>query len=124
MTTSQQIRIITTTITRDAPSVITSPDDVKRLYWAANPNGRWFDAETMKWWSTRLMSAVFSDGHNGAYFVTSERTWESHTERAYTLRHIDRDGQIATVGDLGIYTYRAQAVKDAREAARKAASRD
>jgi hypothetical protein len=115
MTSTQaSTRTITSVVTRTAPTVIRSLEDVRALYRAAQPDGHWFDADTMRAFGTRLMSQVFADGQGGAYFCTSEPyAWTG--PRVYTVRHINAAGEVTTVGgELGTYATRDKALREAR----------
>lgn len=74
--------------------------------------GHWFDADTMRFFETRLSFRVYATPY-GTYFVSSELMpgWES---RRYSLRFCALDGRIWTVGEFGEYPNRAAAHKAAR----------
>jgi|SRR6187402_1895917 len=85
---------------------ITDINDIKDAH--ARFGGNWFSKDTMRYWGTRVHSAVYG----GTYFVSSEGDFD-HV-RVYTVRRIDSDGSISTVGDFGAYATSRQAHKAAK----------
>ena len=81
--------------------------------------GYWFDPDTMRFFSTRVMSRVFPVP-GGALFVTSDRhpAGMGRWIRRYSVRRADGTGQISTVGDFGGYPTRAQALRAVQNLAR------
>lgn len=67
-----------------------------------------FDVPTMRFFKSRLQCGVY--GSNGQYFITSERSPSG--VRAFTIRMVEEDGHVSTVGDFHSYSTlaRAQAV--------------
>ena len=63
-----------------------------------------FSPSSMRFFSSRVHSEVYS----GCYFVTSEKfDWKS--PRLYTVRKIESDGSITTIGDFQGYETRSKA---------------
>lgn len=71
-------------------------------------NGHFFDADTMRFFNSRI-GAVDVKGDDW-YFVTSERCdWGSGSPRMFSVRKMDIDGEIETVGEFNSLTrYRAE----------------
>jgi len=90
---------------------ITDINDIKDAH--SRSGGNWFSASTMKYWNTRVHSAIYG----GTYFVSSDADYSS--ARVYTVRRIDSDGSISTVGDFGAYATSKQAHKAAKALADK-----
>lgn len=61
----------------------------------------WFSPATMRFFSSRVQSAIYPTQHGGAYFVSSERGPDNI--RKYTVRLARPDGSIDTVGSMGDY---------------------
>lgn len=76
----------------------------------ANHTGYFFASNAV--WNSHADRAVYPDNHGGAYFVTSE-SMDIDDPRLYTVRYIDAEGDIRTVGEFMGYG----TVQDAREAA-------
>ena len=83
-------------------------DEVKRRAEKGSPH--FFDADTMKFFASRLSELMWSEGEpsdyqtEDIYFITSEKD-TGHIEhagstRAFTVRKIDADGEIDKVGDF------------------------
>ena len=62
-----------------------------------------FDQSTLRFFSSRVLSNIYG----GRYFVTSERG--PGMARAYTLRRVNDNGSIATVGEFQSYATARQA---------------
>lgn len=86
----------------------------------------WFDPETMEFFGTSVDNVVYG----GRYFVTEDNppSWQHFAETAefpypilprYTVRRVNDDATIGTVGEFRQYYTRTSA----HEAARKAAER-
>jgi hypothetical protein len=92
-----------------APRAWRNVDEIRRAH-----DGHWFDADTMRFFSTRLGSDVIG----GRYFITSERNETPgypSGPRRYTIREAFADASIDTVGDFQEYATRKQAERAARE---------
>lgn len=57
-----------------------------------------FDADTLRFFSSRIGGQLFG----GRYFITSER-YDQTTPRRYTVRLVNPDGSIDTVGEFQQY---------------------
>jgi len=68
--------------------------------------GHWFSADTMRFFGSRVLPTVYG----GRYFITSEDNFQ-RTEKLYTVRQAQPNGDIDTVGDFQAYATRAEAVK-------------
>lgn len=77
--------------------------------------GHFFDKEAMKFFGSK----VYDEVYGGRYFLTSERdsgelaAWNG--QRRYTVRGIDDNGNIFTVGEFGEYDTLDKARKAAKE---------
>ena len=76
----------------------------------------WFDADSMRFFKSRVSSAAYADGKGGAYFVSGERGPSG--PRAYSVRHYDpqRCG-IETIGEFQGYRTKRQAENAAKDLA-------
>lgn len=68
----------------------------------------WFSQDSMRFFNSRVFECVYG----GRYFVSSERC--GRHRRKYTVRMVDDDGLIHTVGDFQQYATRKQAHAAAR----------
>ena len=77
----------------------------------------WFDADTMKFWGTRIESGVWTSADGSvAYFVTSDEQFD-HT-RGFTIRRYDvAANEIHTEGELATWTDLHEAKLHAKHAA-------
>lgn len=72
-------------------------DQIKRRH-----EGRWFDAESMRFFRTRILSDIVLDRmRERTLFLTSEPyVWDG--PRVYTVRAADwATGKVSTVGEMG-----------------------
>lgn len=67
--------------------------DVKRANRAAG--GHWFSPDTLRFFRGRIESELMA----GRYFVSSEQ-FDDGSPRLFTVREVDADGDISTVGDF------------------------
>lgn len=74
------------------------------------PGRHWFDADSIRFFRTRLPKYAFPCGH-GVYFVTSEQC--GHFRRGYSVRKFWQ-GRIQTVGEFNSYPSRKSAVRAMR----------
>lgn len=75
----------------------------------------WFDPDTMRFFGTRVHSAVYQ-GPGGIFFVTQDKAFDD--SRAYTVREFDPDrASIDTTGELCGHKTRKEAHDAAKEAA-------
>ena len=91
---------------------------IKMAYGNLRPGGHFFDRDTMRFFKSRigevwLVGDVF-------LFVTSEVP--PHGGRAYSVRQMNRDGNISTVGEFCKMT-RSAAIKRLRETVKANAER-
>ena len=76
---------------------------------------QWFAPFNMRYFSCRVHHAVYG----GCYFVTSEQyNWKA--PRLYTVRKVNQDGRIETIGDFQGYDTRQKA----HNAAKRYATRE
>jgi hypothetical protein len=97
----------------------TSIRRVRELYKFLNPDGHWFDADTIRFFASQFYGAYQGDGSPLVYFVSSECGPEvGDTRHFYTVRSFDTvHGCIRTVGDFQAYASEPAADEVAREAA-------
>ena len=90
-------------------------DDIKQC--AQICKSHFFDADTMRFFNSRVGETAYQDGRGGAYFTTSEKG--PNNVRAYSVRHYDpaRCG-VETVGKFQAYKTAAQAQGAAQRAAK------
>lgn len=80
----------------------------------AEANHHFFDAGTMRWWNSRVLSEVY-EGAGGVFFVTSERCDLDPTRqlpRVYTVRRFiplagNGEPTVTTVEPFGVLKKRA-----------------
>lgn len=66
----------------------------------------WFDRDTMRFFNSRISDCLYS----GRLFVSSERMrYESSTPRRYTVRFVDTDAGIETLGEFDEFATSRQA---------------
>lgn len=80
-----------------------------RMYMLENYNRKFryhfFDSSTMRWFNSRIQTIP---PYRGRVFVTSEKfSWDS--PRKYSVREIQPDGSIQTIGGFGAFTSRQSA---------------
>lgn len=102
---------------------VTSIDSVKAHYCPA-PGRHWFDADTLRFFRSRLPQQVYRDGTYAqpgrfAYFVTSEkyanRFSGTNLPRKWSVRRYDYDERdISTIGEFQEYSSRNGADARAR----------
>lgn len=61
--------------------------------------GHFFDKDTMRFFRSKVYDG-FKRTADGVVFITSERDVMGGEPRAYTLRLLDADGDVSTVGDF------------------------
>lgn len=83
----------------------------------------WFDADTLRFFASRISHNLYRTPDGGALFVSSEqyRSSRGSAPRRYTLRRILRNGHVETVGEFQQYASGSGAHK---AAARTAATMD
>ena len=109
------------------PHPINTVEDMRDT--AERAGSFFFSPDTMRFFSSRIMSDIFPTGLERGYFVTSERdtagaAWDG--VRRYSVRRYNvtrrADGaarfDVDTVGELGEHATRAAALRSARDAAR------
>jgi hypothetical protein len=79
-------------------------DEIRRAH-----DGHWFDADTMRFFRTRLGDIVIG----GRYFISSEAS-DYNAPRLYSIREAFADASIDTVGEFQAYRTRREAEKVAR----------
>ena len=80
--------------------------------------GHFFDRDAMRFFNSKIYPNVYA-GAEHWFFVTSER-FDDNTPRLYTVRSIDRAGDIRTVGEFQEYP----TLDAARAAARQLAKNE
>jgi hypothetical protein len=87
---------------------------------AAN-GGHWFDADTLRFFRSRLPTGCVGRVDNTAWFVTSEAGPFGRGPRAYTVRRADVvTGHVDTDGAFRGYATRGAAMSAARASVRQA----
>lgn len=71
-------------------------DEVKAANEAAGHN--WFSKDTMRFFNSRVCGGLVG----GRYFVTSEK-YDYDSPRLYTVREVNADGTVDTVGEFQGY---------------------
>lgn len=81
----------------------------------ARHRGHWFSPDTMRFFRSRVGGYGFGAGE-AVYFVSSEQfTSRDYTApRKYTVRVLDADGRVDTVGEFQAYASRSGAMAKAR----------
>jgi hypothetical protein len=80
--------------------------EVREFYARNQPDGHWFDADSMRFFKTKLPEIAY-ESDAGIHFITSEVNPSG--VKAYTVRRQLPDGQINTVGEFHSYKTRAAA---------------
>lgn len=98
-------------------------DEVKRR--AEKHGSHFFDKDTMRFFSSRVSELMWVDGDrkdyetNPIYFITSEQDRgpykHSGSTRAFSVRKIDEDGDIDTIGEFQGYSTLNEARKAIKE---------
>lgn len=83
-------------------------------YQTAKPEGHWFDADTMKFFKTKLPLEAY-ETDNGRFFITRETDPSGKT--AYSVREQDHTGDIKTVYDFHSFATKASAMAALKEVA-------
>jgi len=89
---------------------------VIKRYYAARPDGHWFDRDTKRFFGCRLPKVAFQAADGRRFFVTSEHNFD-RTARLYTVRCQGIDGDMDTIGEFQGYSDRSVAVKEAKRLA-------
>ena len=71
-----------------------------------------FDGKTLGFFGSRIGRTLYG----GRYFVTSEDNWDK-TARGWTVREVDWDGRIGTVGGFLAYSSHKEARAEAKRLA-------
>jgi hypothetical protein len=82
-------------------------DRVRARYHASNPDGHWFDKETLRFFGSKLPATAF-DTPAGILFISSELDFD-RARRYYNVRQLTDDGDIKTIGRFNDYRTRAEA---------------
>lgn len=83
-----------------------SIERLKALYTQANPDGHWFDKDTMRWFRCRLPKLAYRV-KGGWAFVTSEQNHSMCGQsypRLYSLRTMSDQGEMDTIGAFNSMT--------------------
>lgn len=76
--------------------------------------GFFFSRDTMRFFGSKIESGLYA----GKYFITSEWSNFTRTERKYSVREVTGDAGIMTVGGYGSFRTKDAARDAARELAR------
>ncbi len=82
---------------------------IKAQYLERNPQGHWFEPSTMRFFHTRLPRTGYMSGSGLFFFVTSESQGYGHPRR-YSIRCMELNGAIRTIGDFHSYPNQATAL--------------
>jgi hypothetical protein len=86
--------------------------EIEKLY-SPGIGRHWFDADTMRFFRSRLADFGYQSGDGHIYFVTSEKG--PHMKRAYTVRCLTGPkGNINTVGEFQSFGASGTATKYAK----------
>lgn len=98
-------------------SKIYSIEDLEAHHYAKK-NGTWFDVPEMRYFKSRLSSALFY-GTDTIFFISSER-FDDNTPRAYSVRsYRPATGEIDTVGEFQGFPTLSRAKAEATREANK-----
>ena len=96
----------------------TTPEEEYRI---RNPDGHWFDSDTLRFFRSRIDQHAYGPGLKKLYFVSSEKnTGFCDHPRLYTVRVIDEKGDISDIGGFQAY----KSLSGATSAMRRAAKAD
>ena len=71
-------------------------------YEKLQPNGHWFDKDTLRFFKSRFFGYGYSK-NNDIFFISSEKCLDN--SRLYTIRRLNRNkGNISNVGEFQAYT--------------------
>ena len=87
--------------------------DVREFYHRNNPDGHWFDPDTLRFFGSRLPSVAY-ETTAGLLFISSELDFD-RVRRYYNVRRQKVNGDIETVGKFNDYRTRAEALNAIRE---------
>lgn len=73
--------------------------------------GRWFAPSAMRFFNCRLLRTTYP----GNIFITSELLAKAATPRRYTVRQLEEDGDIETLGDFQQFATALQAQRFIRK---------
>lgn len=88
-----------------------SMGEVKEFYARNNPDGHWFDKDSMRFFKTKLPRNAYQ-GNGGVTFITQETNPSDETR--YTIRRQKHNGAIETVGEFHSYRTREAAMEAMR----------
>jgi len=113
-----QMQTAVQTLARAAPVVVMPMQDVKRR--VAATGSHWFEPATMRFFDSRVARTAYVHADGRAFFVSSEQ-FRGYTvpdgARRYSVRVVDVDGDIGTVGKFQAFATRSAAVRVARRLA-------
>jgi len=70
----------------------------------------WFEKQTMSFFGSKIESSLLK----GGYFITSEKNFDG-TKRLYTIRKVNEDFSINTIGSFQQFTTKQLAIKYLKE---------
>ena len=73
-------------------------------YQNRNPEGHFFDPQTMRFFQSRIQHSTTETHDRDIYFITSERCGYGDNPRLYTPRRLKADGNIDTIGEFNTLT--------------------
>ena len=73
--------------------------EIKAAAKSSRYSQQWFSLDTMQFFGTKIETGVVKD----CYFVTSDSIESDVFTRRFTVRHVDDDGNVSTVGEFRQY---------------------
>lgn len=86
-------------------TLLPNTDDIVKLNQVVGSH--FFDSDTMRFFSSRVLSVCYPVRDGSTVFITSERRGLADNARGLTIRRAFADGRIDTVGGMGDYASRA-----------------
>ena len=86
--------------------------DIAATYRELQPDGYWFDQDTMRFFKTQMPQYGYRDPRGVIWFVTAE-TGPDRKKR-YSVRRMDPQGNIETIGEFQGFATFADARQDLR----------
>lgn len=94
--------------------------NVREFYARNRPDGHWFDADTVRFFGSRLPSIAY-ETNAGVLFISSELDFDRE-RRYYNVRRQKVNGDIDTIGKFNEYRSRAEALNAIRNLHKRVAA--